>query len=342
MLGIWLNLCLAVFATLSLSAGISFFVEERDAGYTRGYVLLFGIAACLICGGYAVMGFMPQTEYTFIPRLIGLYGIDVFLLMELSYLTLELHRSQGIRSVIIGFFALYVLLDLIVFGRPSALIYVRYKYHTAYENANPSAHLFHYSYVAVIAVTLLVHGVQWVKAKKIKRDKIFAIELISANFAILFAAIPDIFKSSFAAEYPTFMYSLMSAVLYFSFWFAVKQHIMFTPTVKNVSQEIFNSVDVPIILFDLEGEVCLYNPCAAQKLKIEYGSHPSLRNLFSLSDVETLHLLARAKNGWRGVVETKIKASDELCSLSCSVKSDSSGEPFCVIGAILAVRSQSI
>ena len=333
MLGIILNLILVALGTLALSAGISFFVQERGAGYIRGYTLLFGAAAFLICAGYAVMGFLPDARRAFIPRLAGLYGIDVFLLMEVSFLTMELRKRQGFRAVIIGCFALYVLLDLIIFGRPSALNYVRYDFHTAFETVDTPSHLFHYGYILAVGITLMTLGVQWYKSKKVKRDRQFALELILANFVVLFAAIPDIFKGAFSQKYPTFTYSAAFAFVYFSYWVAVKHHLMFTPTVRNVSQEIFHSVDVPILIFDLDGNASLFNPCAENALRIE--GKPTLRSIFTLSDVETLRLLARAKRGEGGKIAAKVKATGAECTLSCAIRLDNAGEPFCIIGTVL-------
>ena len=98
MLGIVLNLILVSLAVLALAAGTSFYVQEREAGYVRGYTLLFSIAVFFICAGYGVMGFLPYVNYAFIPRLVGLYGIDVFLLIELSFLTIELKRKPSAES----------------------------------------------------------------------------------------------------------------------------------------------------------------------------------------------------------------------------------------------------
>ncbi len=341
MLGIYLNVILSSLAVLALAVGISFYFAERDAGYIRGYTFLFGLAVFLTCGGYSVMGFMPDLKYAFIPRLFGLYGIDVFLLIELSFLTKELKRRQGLRAVIIGFFGLYILLDLLIFGKPNTLNYIRYDFHTAYENVGGGPFLFHYAYMMIICIFLFVHGIQWFKSKKVKRDKQFVLEIIVANFVLLVAAIPDMFRANFAVKYPTFSYCVAVSIVFFSYYFAVKQHILFMPTVKNVSREIFHSVDVPVLIFDMEGNTTLFNSCAKAKLQIEgegeKENSKNIRALFSLTDVETLRLLAKVKNGIGGQFETKIKSTGDKCTLSISVQQDNACEPFCIICTVLPV-----
>ncbi|MBQ9206260.1 MAG: hypothetical protein IJ158_06050 [Treponema sp.] len=340
MLGVFLNLILFSLAALVLASGVSFFVQERDSGYSRLYMLLLAIVVFLTCGGYSIMGFTANLSLAPLPRFIGLAGIDVFLIVELSYLLMELRKKRSYQLVLFIFFALYVFFDLLIFGKPSALTYIRYEFHTAYENANKNAHLFHYAFITVMLFVLLYHGIKWYKSKNVRRDRAFSLELILSNFALLFAALPDMFNLDFAHTYPTFGYSAATAFVFFSYLFAIRQHISYTPTVKNVSREVFSSIEVPVIIFDTEGMVNLSNPCAKSRLQIADGTTPSLRNLFALSDVETMRLLTRTKNGWSGAVKTRIKANDEACTLTCSIKCDNVGETFCVIGTVLPEISE--
>lgn len=343
MLGIYLNVILSSLAVLALAVGISFYFTERDSGYIRGFTFFYSLAVFLTCGGYSLMGFMPVLKFAFIPRLFGLYGIDVFLLIELSFLTKELKRKQGFRAVLLGFFALYILLDVLIFGKPENLNYIRYDFHTAYENVGGGPFFFHYAYMMLMSLVLMIHGIQWFKSKKVRRDKQFVLEIIVANFVLLIAAIPDMFRASFAVKYPTFSYCAAVSFVFFSYYFAVKRHILFMPTVKNVSREVFHSVDVPVLILDMEGNSTLYNSCAKERLRIwdektDRNSNVthSLRSLFSLTDVETLRLLTKVRKGSGGLFETKIKATGEDCTLSMSVQFDNAFEPFCIICTVLS------
>lgn len=336
MLGLILNIILACLGTLALAAGISFRIQEKDSFYYGDFTVVFGTAVFLTCFGYAIMGVMADLRYAFIPRLVGLYGIDAFLLTELAFLLYELNVKKGIKGIFFGVFDLYILLDLVIFGRPGTLNYIRYEFHTAYENNISNAFFFHYSYIAVIVVTLMIYGVKWYKSKKAKRDKRFVIKVILANLVLWFASFPDMFNLSFVNKYPTFLYSVAIFIVYFCFWLANKHHILYTPTIKNVSQEIFYSVDVPILILDMEGKANLFNPCAEKVLSINNKSDLTLRSLFTLTDVELLRLLFIAKSGKPIRKETKIRSNNKPCMLSLSTKLDYAGEPFCIICTVLA------
>ena len=87
MLGVFLNMILFALGAISLTSGISFYIKEKDNTIIRYYILLYALAAFLICGGYSVMSVFTDTRKTWIPRLFGLYGIELFLLLELAFLT---------------------------------------------------------------------------------------------------------------------------------------------------------------------------------------------------------------------------------------------------------------
>ena len=337
MLGIFLNLILIALATLSLATGISFFIQERDSGYLRVHILLFNLAVFCICAGYGLMAFIPDIRYAPIPRLIGFAGIDFFLLAELSFVFRELNVRYNWYLLGMGFFIAWALLDIVIFGRPSVVEFIRLEYYTIYshDNMDERLHAFHYIFVSVIGLILFVHGVLWFKTKTLKRDKRFVLELILSNFIILFASITDIVNADFTHKFPSFSYSSAIAFTNFSLWFFFKQHIVFNPTVKNVSKEVFYSIDVPVLIFDMEGKVKLFNPCAQKTLRLQEEADANLRSVFTLSDVETLILLNHSKQGNETKLASRIKADDKECQLCCSIKKDNLNEPFCIICTVL-------
>ena len=334
MLGVFLNMILFALGILSISAALIFFFTEKDNFYVRIYTLFFAYATLLICAGYSIMGIMTDTTKAWIPRIFGLYGIDVFMLFELAYLTRELKFKLTPRSIILGFFTLLVFFDLLIFGRPSSLTYVRYPLYTAYENRGDIGYRLHYLYILIIAISLIWLAVKWYKSKIVKRDRAFVLEVVLANFVILFASIPDIFHTHFSSKYPTFGYSLAFAFVFFSWWFASRWHVSFTPTVKNVCQEIFYTIDIPILIFDTEGKINTFNPKASVVFNLQEDKIAGLRDLFTLTDVETLRLLKKAKEGNGGQYFSTIKKNGEPCMIATSVKFDYAGEVLCIIGTV--------
>ena len=341
MLGIVLNLILASVSSVAIVGGLLFFFDERDSGYFRIYALALGIDVFLICMSYAIMGLCPYLDFAYIPRIIGLFAIDFFPALELSFLFMELKIWKEIHGVVIAIFALYIIFDMVIFGQPSAITFVRYEFHNSYEHNNLFAYRFHYSYIPIISLTTFIFGLKWYKSQKVKRDKKFVLELVFANVAILVFALPDVIHSEFSDRYTSFGYCMGIAFAFFSLLFAFKNHVSFAPTVKNVSEDVFASVDVPILIFNFEGKEVLANPSARSLFSIREDNVCNLRSLFTLSDVETLRLLKKAKNGVGGQIRTNNALNGKPVVLSCSIRHDNTGEPFCIICTVLSTEIET-
>ncbi len=342
MLGLYLNVVLTVLGFLSLASGISFFITERENSSYRKFVFSIGLFVFFIDFGYSMMGFTPNLTAAYFFRLIGLFAIDSSLIIHFIFLTEELKMKQGFKWTLLSFFFCYLLLDLVIFGSPATDKFVRYDFYTASQRVNLKNHLFHYTFIAVVAVTLLINGIRWYRSKTTKRDKKFVLQIIAVESCLAFSAVPDVVKSFFAMKYPAFPYSLAFSVVYFAIWFGCKRHILYIPTVKNVSQEIFYSVDVPILIFDMTGTMNLCNPCASRTLEITPVTSYTFRTLFTLSDVAFLRLLTRAKQGAGFEVSTQIKAAGQDCTLSLSIQHDNTDEPFCIICTVLMNNDKEV
>lgn len=331
MLGIYINLFLVVLAVLALIAGISLRIQEKSFSHIREFTLLFGITVFFICMGYALMGLSTDPTKAYIPRFVGLCGIDTFILLEFCFLLSDMKLKKSKRYLPVGFFVVYALFDILIHGDKHSFNYIRYDNYTYYEIAKLSHHYFHYSYITVMAITLFITAIFWYRHQKLTRDKHFVLQMFCANFFMLFAAIPDIIGGSFALRYQSLGFCTAFALVYFLYYFAVKRKLSYTLTIQNVSKEIFYTIDIPVLIFDLEGIISLYNTSAKRQLGITDKKNVAIRDLFSLSDVETLRLLAKAKNGESSQWLTHVKLSGEKCILKCSVKIDNIGEPFCLI-----------
>ncbi|MCR5217214.1 hypothetical protein [Treponema sp.] len=343
MLGIYLNLVLIALAVLSLAAGISFCINASSPRYIRHYTLFFGIASALICGGYALMAFTPDTDKAWIPRLVGLYGVDVFLLMEFTFLMTDMKIPTSKKYFPSGAFGVYLILDMMIHGDKNTLAFIRDFGFTYYVPVNSSSHLFHYSYVTVIGITLFVCAIFWYRKASIRRDKLFIIKIVSANFLILFSAIPDIMGSRIDSCYRSVGYCTAFAIVFFMWWQAVSIQSEFTPTIKNISKDIFNTLDIPVFIFNLDQSVTVFN-LQAKKLLLDCDSQSvnecSLSDIFVMTDVEIMHLLARSRRGEDSFITVTSRLTQKKLNLKCTVKLDFTNEPYCVVGTISQLKEE--
>ena len=332
MIGIYLHLFLIACATGALIFAINFFILGGGKWHVRQYTLLLGITTFVINTSYALLAFSADTSKAVFPHFTGVLAINIFLLLEVLFVLQSLAVKRSLIIGIISFFAVYLIFDLIIYGTNETFLYIRHDgLFTGYEIQKKTHFAFHYSYIAVIAVTLFSLGVKWYKAQKIKHDKKFALRLIWANLLLIVAAIPEISMLKHPVKYPAISFCLCFTVVFFLWHYAVSVQSAFTPTIRNSASQVFGLIDVPIVIFDLEGVIKLFNPSAQVVLHISQREQQSIRDILQLSDVETLRLLAKAKHGEKSEWLTKTKTEGKRCRLKCFIKFDSTVEPFCVI-----------
>lgn len=334
MLGVYLNLILFAFAVLSLTAGIRFLITKNSIEM-RLFIFLLSISAFMVNCGYSIMGFTANTEYAFIPRFCGLFGIDSFLFLELIYLLLDMKVKKILRYIPISFFSIFAFLDLLLHGSKDSFTYIRHDLYTTYEIQNVTHHIFHCTYVVMIAILLFLLALKAYQKASFKRDKKFMLYVIAANYFVLITAIPDLTGNVLFEKCPSFIYCTGFSFIFFMCYYQIKRRASFLPSVENVSKEIFHMIEVPILIFDMNGTLDLCNSSAEHSLKIENDTVNNLRTLFNLTDVESLHIMAKAKRAESGVQKTSIKSTNENCSITYFVKLDFMGDPFCLIVTVL-------
>lgn len=341
MLGLYLNLLLLAIAAFELAFGIFFRVREKEKSYARTFIPFFTVFAVMVCGGYSIMGISPDTDNAFIPRFIGFSGIDALMLTELSFLLFDINIKKIVKYIVIGICSLFSIFDLIIYGNKDVCIFNRLEHYTIFETADKKAYLFHYAFLIVTSILLFVLFYFWYKSKTIKREKRFVNRIIMANCIVNLAILIDVAGSSFSEKYPAFFSCISSAFYYLIWMVAIHRKLSFSMTLENVSKGIFDTIQVPILIFSDDGKVSLYNPYAQKTLFITKTDSLYLRDLFSLSDVEELRLLAKTKRGENYQMKTAVKANGKSCLVKCSVEKDHSGEFFCVIGTVLDLEQEN-
>lgn len=316
---------------VSLAFALAFYLQKNGYLYTRIFTILIGTAVFLSCAGHSILALTADARLAFIPHLVGIFGIDTLLLLELTFLFCDMKTKPKTALIPLVFFAIYELLDISFHIGKNCYVYINLALYTTYELKNLFSFVFHYCYVGTIAIALFCVSLRWHKSKIITREKNFTLRVILANLLILFFDILNVAGVSLFEQSPNFLYCASLTIVFFIWYKQVKKQASFVPSVQNVSKEVFYTIDVPILIFDMAGNLNLYNAAAGWRLKIDDNKKNTLRDLFNLTDVDSLRLLAKAKRSFSGSLETSIRATNEKCSASYFVKIDYMAEPFCMI-----------
>ena len=336
MFGYFLHVIMVILAVIILFTAIVTHIRDgKKVQYDTHFIIFFGIFAAFVCGGYGLVGIYPDMDTIFIPRGFGFWGVDAFLLTELSYGLFELKYNKTILYGGIGAGTLYGIFDIVLNDRKDTVVYIKNDYYTVFAPNEPNHLLFHYIFLLVIGAVLIILSTLWYKSKKTKVEKDFVSKVIFSNYVLMLTAFPYILQTKQTQKYPAVLFSLGFAFVYFMWLRATKKRISINVDVKNISQEIFYTIDVPVIIISTEGKLSLCNPCAKEQLKITDEKNTAIRDLFIMSDVDELRLLTKSKRGEDYQLKVRTKASNAGCLLKCSVKSDYTGEPFCIICTVV-------
>ena len=335
MTGFFINVILIAIAFFELAWGIFFMCKEKSSSNTWKFLPSFIFFSVLICAGYGLMGIIPDVSKAYIPRFFGLWGCVGLLITEFSYIVFDLNTPRVPLIISTGFASLWGFLDLVAYGGKDVLHYVRNDFYNTMEVSEHSAHIFHYIFLSVIGAALIILSVKWYKSKRTKRERRSIVRIIIANYIVLFATLPDIFSKNNTSIYSTASFCIALSINFFMWIRAIQQKLAFNMSAKNVSEGVFDSIDVPIIIFSETGEISLYNPSAKEFLGLKDAQKLSIRDVFKISDVEQMRLLNKAKHGEDYLLKIPDNTSERTYTLKCCVKLDYAGELYCIIGTIL-------
>lgn len=331
MLGGILSLILFSLGLVSFAFALSFYLQKNGYLYTRVFTLLLGIAIFLACAGHSIVAWTADARAAFIPHIVGLFGIDTLLLLELTFLFYDMKAKRSRAAIPVVFFAIFESLDLLFRVAKNCYVYISQVLYTTYELKDYFSHIFHYCYVGTIAVFLLFLSIRWHKSRTLAREKNFSMRVIAANFLLLLFDIINASGVTIFEQSPNFLYCAVLTIVFFIWYSQVKKYSSFVLSVQNVSKEVFYTIDAPVLILDMAGNLDLYNAAAGWALKIDDNKKNTLRDLFTLTDVDALRLLTKAKRAFSGRLETSIRATEQKCFASYFVKLDYTGEPYCMI-----------
>ncbi len=335
MLGFYLNLLLIAIGILELSTGLFVRFQEKESSDFREFIPVFTFFSTMICCGYGLMGIMPDVSKAYIPRFFGLWGCLGLLLTEFSVTIFDMNIKKITKHIIIQIPSIFGFIDLFLYGQKSVNSYIRHDFYNTFELADKKFALFNYAYLIILGILLLIMTVRWYKRKTIKREKRFVAQIILSNFIVLLAVFPVFFPDRVAVKYPTIPYCFAFSVNFFIWIRALKKKLSFNMTLKNVSEGIFYTIDLPIIIFSADGRISLYNPNAQNFLELKELDNVFIRDIFNITDVEEMRIKTKANRGEEYQLKTSVKSTEKQCLLRCSVKMDYAGEPYCIIGTIL-------
>ena len=240
-------------------------------------------------------------------------------------------KAQYLIYILFGF---AVFFDMIYWGSPNNIQFVRYSNFTSYHTLNEQAHVVHYSLLTVLWIFMFILACFWASQKKFKRDIKFVQLVFLSNLLALASSLPDCFQNLVNTKYAYIFYCFGVMCAYLVIYIASSKYSAFFITINSISNDIFTNFKTGLVVFNAKHKLDIINTYAQDLLNIDDSHSHTLRDLFQLngSSEETIYEYVNEKDSTD--FRFTSRNSQKSCLVNISIKRDRYQEP---IGYIVAV-----
>ena len=330
---LYINIIILMVGLTSVHLGVSFLRRERHTkGFFKYAVFLLALGSGLCSLGYGLMSLTPNLQLAYIFRLLGLLGIDIYIIAEIILITSCLNMSRVAEYFIILVTTLAAILDLIIYGNPGANTFYRLENYTIYVRNDPYRHLFHYSYQIVIAFCLLLIGLVWAFHVKYRRDKELVFFAFVSNIIFALSSVPDFFLTMHEIPFLHAFYCIGVSVAFAVFYVSANDYMVFYITINSISKDIFSTLGTGLLVFDTNYHLNLTNEYAKKLLGLDKEPQRiRLREIFDLQPGEPLKMFEKSRDGIAIDYRLTANVTGKVTLVNFSCKMDRNNQPMCYI-----------
>ncbi len=330
---IYINIILLIAGATSIHLGASFLRREWNArGFFKFSIFLLAMGCGLCLMGYSVMSLSAHVAVAYIFRLIGLIGINLYMVAELILMTSCLNFSRIAEFFVAGIATIAAIFDLVIYGHPDSTSFVRHFYYTSYIKNDPYRHLFHYTYLGILALCACIIGLFWAYNCKYKREKRLVFFAFLSNIILAISAVPDLLKVKYNMNFVHLYFCTGILIAFLVFFVAANNYMTFYITVNSISRDIFSTLGTGLLVFDTNYHLNLANEYANKLLGLDKDPHRiRLKEIFRLKSGEPMKMFEKATEGIAIDYRLTADVTGKVTLVNFSCKMDRSNQPMCYI-----------
>ena len=314
-------------ASVAPVLGIEYIRAENKKSPTKICLAVSGIAVCLWCFGYGMMGFQTDFTLAYIWRGIALFGVYFYLATEIyfvSFITNHKSKSDFILARILSALAVVVFLMVI---QPSVVDFFEYNGRLAYSGNPCLARVIQGGYSLCLMLLLVSWAIAYFVKSKYWRDKNIVIFLFFSHFAMIVGMVLDVALPLVGV--PSFPGSAIGGFVCFIFNMIIVERLNFFELSSNgMSNFIYHNVDTCVIFFNNEDRLAVANEFALKFFDLNEGDEPYFSELFQITPKESKKLFA---DNYTTAGKTEIKLNSrkggKICSVILNGITDKHNEP---------------
>ena len=335
-----MNIIMAIFATISFLLAISFFVREREVGRICWFILLMGLGCGLNNLGYMLMSVTEPSAITVWYRNIGLFGLDFYLYMEFLLVLDQIRKviAYRLKKFLAVFAAVTSILDIVIYGWPANVHFESVNGFTIFVNEHFWGFYYHTAQVVLSFILLLAVAIFWLGMQKTKRGRNFVIFCFISNFAFLFSSFPYFLGIKMA--HPAFSYCLGNMIAFVVMWYAGILLSGFNVTAQSLSNDIFASINVGLLVFDENGDLILRNECAKSVLHLASVNRQKIHQIFDVTVEEEKQTLQEVMEKGGAKRPYRLRKEEKSFIVDFTLKRDRLKEPLCILCVVNDVTKE--
>lgn len=328
------NSLLIIEATIVLFLLVDYIREENLNTRAKRYTLVLGIFVFLWIIGYGLMGITNSFAMAKIFRIIGLSGIDGFIVCELFYILEQAKINKSLDIILHILYSAYALTDTIFFGEPLNDSFVRLGERTAYFANRTWQRTYHSIFISLMALSLILAWVMWNRKGIYKRHKRILFTIFAANVVLLLGCIPDTIFPIF--NIPSWPSSAVGGFLTYLIVYYMSRYAAFDISENTFQNFIDEYAYIGIMVFGLDKRLIATNQYAERLLGIKEGEkNHTLSRLFGITTMQEQSIFDEITRDDHKEIRLTTVNGHISTLINLHVEKDDNDNPYCIYGTVI-------
>jgi len=288
-----------VSAILAFYQSLQAFFNKNKKEKVNKIFAATALASGLWSIGYAGMLATNQEFYFIIFRGFGIFGLLFFLITCQVLLSVIAEYKVGLHS----FLTLEAIVGVFVFmaiSRPDSIHMVHTDKGIVTNFVNPTLSIVYTLYTVAVAVCFTVIIISILRSKKKKRIREFGKRLFIVEIIILMGMVVDTILPAFGVNFnipaSTMIQFIGLEIVYYAVAVINRNRI----SIQNMTGYIYNSMKMPILVFDTENRLKLYNNVAKKLFELDASKNTASYDFWQ--EELKLHAPVRAEDSYETVI----------------------------------------
>ena len=318
-------------ATIAGSFAVKFGMEKKPKLKTNYLVIFIYVSSIIWSLGMGLMSLQSSHKGMYLWRTFGIFGTFMFM-MSVQKILCVISEIETKKQIILNGISYAGLLVFILYIQPGQTIFVQTNIGVSFYFKPGIVNILYSIYFFIVSFNILMVTIHMLRNHKLLRVRTIAKRFLIVEVLIFMGAIADMVVPSMGmVAFPGSAITHFWGV--FVFWFAIHGMYKSQITIANMSEYIYYSLGIPLIVFDANKKIRIIND--ASNVFFDIASWDVEHQSYYISDLfnvgrEVFEFDER--NTYREVICNQNEAN---CGISISKIQDSYGD---VIGYIVIVN----